>query len=91
MLNILPPDPCIMDLLLIAPPRPFMHEPARPGEFLLMELLDSFQRRFPFLLFFQPIFLFVISQQTCTWCRAVITPEGLLQLTCGVSNVRFSG
>lgn len=27
MLNILPRDPCIMDLLLIAPPRPFMHEP----------------------------------------------------------------
>lgn len=25
MLNILPRDPCIMDLLLIAPPRPFMH------------------------------------------------------------------
>lgn len=26
LLNILPRDRCIMDLLLIAPPRPFMHE-----------------------------------------------------------------
>lgn len=26
MLNILPHDPCIMDLLLIAPSRPLMHE-----------------------------------------------------------------